>query len=159
MPPSASRESALGRGGATAPPPETEKGPGPHRGPGPVGARRWSAASCSPTGSTGSTIGARGLNFRVRHGTGCASPAMAADRRRASGPRCGSPRALRAAQHQQHPLQGPHPDLERMRRTRARPISTARLRRSHALHLRPIDLVVYEGPYRKENSSQDRLPA
>ena len=26
-----------------------------------------------------STIGARGLNFRVRNGTGCASPAMVAD--------------------------------------------------------------------------------
>ena len=50
-------------------------------------ARRWSAASCSPTGWTGSTIGARGLNFRVRHGTGCSPPAMAADRRRARGGR------------------------------------------------------------------------
>lgn len=44
-------------------------------------------------------------------------------------------------------------------RARARPISAARLRRSRALHLRPIDLVVFEGPYRRENSSQDRLPA
>ena len=38
------------------------------------------AASWSPTGWTRSTIGARGLNFRVRDGTGCASPAMAAGR-------------------------------------------------------------------------------
>ena len=38
------------------------------------------AASWSPTGLTRSTIGARGLNFRVRDGTGCASPAMAAGR-------------------------------------------------------------------------------
>ena len=28
-----------------------------------------------------STIGARGLNFRVRNGTGCTSPAMVADQR------------------------------------------------------------------------------
>ena len=42
---------------------------------------------------------------------------------------------------------------------RARPISTARLRRSRALHLRPINLVVYEGPYRRESSSRDGLPA
>ena len=42
---------------------------------------------------------------------------------------------------------------------RARPISTARLRRSHALHLPPINLVVYQGPYRRENSSWDWLPA
>ena len=41
---------------------------------------------------------------------------------------------------------------------RARAISTARLRRSHALQLQPIDLVVYEGPYQKENSSWRRLP-
>ena len=46
-------------------------------------ARRWSATSCSPTGLPRSTIGARGLNFRVRDGTGCASPAMVADQRRA----------------------------------------------------------------------------
>ena len=26
-------------------------------------------------------------------------------------------------------------------------------------HLQPINLVVYEGPYRKENSSWDPLPA
>ena len=35
------------------------------------------------------------------------------------------------------------------RRVRARAISAARLRRSPALHLRPIDQVVYLGPYRK----------
>ncbi len=39
----------------------------------------------------------------------------------------------------------------RWMRVRARAISTARLRRSRALHLRPIDQVVYLGPYRKEN--------
>ena len=47
----------------------------------PANVPRWSAATCSPTDSLRSTIGARGLNFRVRHGTGCASPAMAADQR------------------------------------------------------------------------------
>jgi hypothetical protein len=43
----------------------------------------WPAASCSPTDSLRSTIGARGLNFWVRNGTRCASPAMAAGRHRA----------------------------------------------------------------------------
>ena len=38
-----------------------------------------------------------------------------------------------------------------MRRVRARAISAARLRLSPALHLRPINQVVYLGPYRKEN--------
>lgn len=60
----------------------------PCRGPAPPGGRGpplrenapcWSAAPCSPTAFRRSTIGARGLNFRVRNGTGCASPAMAAD--------------------------------------------------------------------------------
>ena len=32
-------------------------------------APRWSATSCSPTDSLRSTIGARGLNFRVRNGS------------------------------------------------------------------------------------------
>ena len=38
-----------------------------------------------------------------------------------------------------------------VRRVRARAISAARLRLSPALHLRPINQVVYLGPYRKEN--------
>ena len=42
---------------------------------------------------------------------------------------------------------------------RARAISDARLSASPRLHLRPIDLVVYEGPYRREDSSRDWLPA
>ena len=37
----------------------------------------------------------------------------------------------------------------RMMSRRARPISTARLRRSRTLQLRPIHLVFYKGPYRK----------
>ena len=37
----------------------------------------------------------------------------------------------------------------RMMSRRARPISTARLRRSRALQLRPIHLVFYKGPYHK----------
>ena len=47
----------------------------------------------------------------------------------------------------------------RWMRVRARAISAARLRGSHPLHLRPIDQVFYLGPYRKENSSLERLPA
>ena len=68
-------------------------------GPATANAPRWSATSCSPTDSLRSTIGARGLNFRVRNGTGCASPAMVADQR---GAFCcqggGFRRALGAAQ-------------------------------------------------------------
>lgn len=43
-------------------------------------------------------------------------------------------------------------------RRRARAISSARLSRSPCLQLRPIDLVVYEGPYRRGSSSRRRLP-
>ena len=50
-----------------------------------------------------STIGARGLNFRVRDGTGCASPAMAAGQQGAFS--AGPPiRALGAAQRSKHLL-------------------------------------------------------
>ena len=45
----------------------------------------------------------------------------------------------------------PHPGDGEEGKRRARAISAARLRRSHALHLRPINQVVYLGPYRKEN--------
>ena len=81
----------------------------PSAGPGQENAPRWSATSCSPTDSLRSTIGARGLNFRVRNGTGCASPAMVADQR---GAFCcqggGFRRALGAAQRdsRRHPIQG-----------------------------------------------------
>ena len=47
--------------------------------------------------------------------------------------------------------------LTRMRRARA--ISSARLSGSPRLHLRPVDRVVYPGPYRKVDSSRRRLPA
>ena len=38
--------------------------------------KEFSAATYSPTGTPRSTIGAGGLNFRVRHGTGCVPSAM-----------------------------------------------------------------------------------
>ena len=135
------------RGGLGAP-----RGPGREA----ENARRWSATSCSPTGLPRSTIGARGLNFRVRDGTGCASPAMVADQRRAF---CCQGRALRAAQRDSRRNPPPRTASPGHGKRRARPISAARLRRSHALHLRPINLVVYQGPYRRENSSWDWLPA
>ena len=45
------------------------------------------------------------------------------------------------------------------KKRRARAISTARLSASPRLQLRPIDQMVYLGPYRKGNSSWGRLPA
>ena len=55
-----------------------------------------------------STIGARGLNFRVRDGTGCASPAMAAGQQGAFSSAGPPVRALRAAQRSKAPP-GPGP--------------------------------------------------
>lgn len=114
------------------------------------------AASWSPTGLPRSTIGARGLNFRVRDGTGCASPAMAAGR---LGAFC--LRVVPAGPWGPHSARKQDPPGPPMGRAcgGARPISAARLRRSPALHLRPIELVVYEWPYRREISSRDGLPA
>lgn len=72
-----SQREGEGRAGPHA---EGGKGPRARRGAPPgENAPSRPAASWSPTGWTRSTIGARGLNFRVRNGTGCASPAMAAD--------------------------------------------------------------------------------
>src|SRR5436309_8152771 len=80
----------------------------------------------------GSTIGAGGLNFRVRNGTGCLPSAIATETERVREPR-GHPDEL---------------DSERERsKSSPRPISTGRLNTLPCLHLRPIDLVVCEGPY------------
>lgn len=91
---------------------------------------------------------------------------------------CGRARGGRSpAAHDMEPARSPHPGRpwrphgghgskiahrarcfpSRMRRARA--ISAARLSASPRLHLRPIDQVVYLGPYRKVDSSRRRLPA
>ena len=115
-----------------------------------------------PRGLPRSTLGAGGLNFRVRYGTGCAPAAPAA------GPRAAllafAPVPLRAPW-------GPHgaggKRLERpLSSGRAPrraspgpgPVSGARLRRSRALHLRPIDQVFSLGP-RVEGASRGGLRA
>ena len=108
-----------------------------------------------------STIGARGLNFRVRNGTGCTSPAMVADQRGAFGcegpglARCPGGRTAQRVLGQKVA----RPRLQMSGKRRARPISTARLSASRRLHLLPINQVVYLGPYRREDSSRDWLPA
>ena len=80
----------------------------------------------------GSTIGAGGLNFRVRNGTGCLPSAMATE-------------TMASARASGHPDEL---DSERERsKSSPRPISTGRLNTLPCLHLRPINLVVCEGPY------------
>ena len=118
-----------------------------------------------PQGRPCSTLGAGRLNFRVRYGSGCAPAAVAA------GPRGALRRGLLWGGEALRAPWGPHSargrcplrtvgsggDLDWSRR--ARPISGARLRRSRALHLRPINQVVSLGPYRREGPSRGRLPA
>lgn len=64
------------------------RGPRHHPGDGALSARKCPSLVSDVLLSHGplrSTIGARGLNFRVRNGTGCTSPAMVADQRGAFG--------------------------------------------------------------------------
>src|SRR5205809_637213 len=107
----------------------------------------------------GSTIGAGGLNFRVRDGTGCLPSAMATET--AAPPAFRPPRegpSLRRAPSSWRTLctEGldpparvlDEPDSEREQsESSPRPISTGRLNTLPCLHLRPINLVVCEGPY------------
>src|SRR4051794_9962214 len=81
---------------------------------------------CSP-----STIGASGLNFSVRNGKRCTPAAMTAETVK------GAPAA--------HPQNSIVEDNEF--RSRPRAISTGPLNALLRLHVPPIDVVVYHGPY------------
>jgi hypothetical protein len=80
-----------------------------------------------------STIGAGGLHCRVRNGNGCFPAAVA------TGTSCGfSSGALRTPERARaRTRKNPSP----------RPISTGRLNTLPCVHLRPINLVVCQGPY------------
>src|SRR5439155_5190739 len=90
-------------------------------------------------------------NFRVRNGTGCLPSAMAAE---TAFPRSSPPRwrsRLKRLVRVRAPGRNPgtrEPDSEREQEPSPRPISTGRLNTSPCVHLRPIYLVVHEGPYR-----------
>ncbi len=90
-----------------------------------------------PGGNPPSTIGAGRLNFRVREGNGCDSAAMAT----------GNPAHYNGAR----PF-GRSPCETSIASTgkvvpSPRPISTGRLNTLLCVHLRPINVVVYHGPY------------
>ena len=126
-----------------------------------LGAVHRSAAPCPPTVYTAvlSALGGLASGF----GTGPGVPPLLWPLTGGRRPRPGvawPPRALRAAQRAEDTetlSRSAAPALRALgpgrveRRVRARAISAARLRRSPALHLRPIDQVVYLGPYRKGN--------
>ena len=90
-----------------------------------------------------STIGAGGLNFRVRDGTGCDPSAMATETL------C---RGSLPAAFQRSWLFKSHVCLEQtiasVSEPRPRPISTGRLHVLPRFHLRPINPLASRGPYR-----------
>ena len=89
-----------------------------------------------PGGLPPSTIGAGGLNCRVRNGNGCVPAAMATGSSVSLG--CYSEHSIASTNVIAYTLKV---------RSSPRPISTGRLNTSPCLHLRPINLVVYQGPY------------
>jgi hypothetical protein len=90
-----------------------------------------------PGGLPPSTIGAGGLNFRVRNGNGCDPSAIATEICCHSGV-AGNRRPLpEDSIASTNIIVNPSP----------RPISTGRLHTLPCFHLRPINVVVYHGPY------------
>ena len=87
-----------------------------------------------------STIGAGGLNFRVRNGNGCDPTAMATEiccQGTGSSAKAGAYWSLKNSIASTNIIVNPSP----------RPISTGRLNVLPRVHLRPINVVVYHGPY------------
>ncbi len=126
-PPAGQRVRALGHGDANDPPVRRQGGRS-----GEIRRRPTLPGDLSP-----STIGAGGLNFRVRNGNGCDPSAIATEtccqRRRPQRGRCSS----RTPQRARTSFVDPSP----------RPISTGRLNMLPCVHLRPINVIVYHGPY------------
>jgi hypothetical protein len=117
---------------------------------GPLRLRMFRRRPTLPPRLRGSTIGAGGLNFRVRNGTGCSPSAMATE----TVVPCGWTELQRSRHVHHHgndrgcePPEDPELDSEREQKPSPRPISTGRLNTLPCLHLRPIYLVVSEGPY------------
>ena len=99
-----------------------------------------------------STIGAGGLNFRVRNGNGCISAAKATETSCSAGKPRSGPFKNSIANTSEITSKDPSP----------RPISTGQLNTLLCLHFRPINVVVFHGPYLVNqwlDSSQDEFPA
>ena len=151
--------------GAARPPGKRGRGPAapPLRAPCPSRGRTRPARARRPVlPRTGSAVLWAMAGLAAEFGMGSGDPRLRG-RARAGRPLRvrGSPGALAAAERRSGDvlLSRPPAPGTRGREARARAISTARLNASRRLQLRPIDLVVYEGPYRRENSSRRRLPA
>src|SRR3954470_24079544 len=96
-----------------------------------------------PPSHPGSTIGAGGLHFRVRDGTGCFPSAMATETRCPTIVDQTLVRVRPSSDLENH-------DSEREQRKKEsspRAISTGQLHTLPCFHFPPIDLVVFQGPY------------
>src|SRR6266550_6168137 len=117
--------------------------------------RRWRRSTLPPP-RRGSTIDADRLNDRVRDGNGCGPVALVASkltgiRYLLSGARFCEQRIPNSEYHFNDECVlswwwGITPSFGQRRDQASRAISTARLKRSRALHLPPINLVVSQGP-------------
>ena len=156
------RGGGVGGQGSRTPGPKTRKAargisPGPPRH---ANAPRWSATSCSPTDYSAVPSALGGLTSGFGMGPGVPPPPWSLTNEGHSVVRGrASPGALGAAQRSESSTEGRPTATPESRGRRARPISTARLSASRRLHLLPINQVVYLGPYRREDSSRDWLPA
>ena len=103
-----------------------------------------------PPGYPGSTIGAGGLNGRVRNGNGCDPSAMVTGMKLSmkTEDRSKEP-ASRRAVFKHHKRHG----------QASRPISTRKLRDFHLLHTGPINLVVYKGSLGRFSCGRHHLEA
>ncbi len=97
-----------------------------------------------PPSLPGSTIGAGGLNFRVRDGTGCFPSAVATETVLLEDPTRKPRDNAEDASLEQSPK---NCDSEREQKSSPRPISTGQLHTLPCFHFRPINLVVCQGPY------------
>ena len=94
-----------------------------------------------------STIGAGGLNFRVRNGNGCGPSARVTGKLDLNIWQLGALRAMRQIDFALGKFYG----------QASRPISTRKLRRLLVLHIGPINLVVYQGPSGTLRSGRSHL--
>lgn len=120
-----------------------------------------SGAPCPPAGFPRSTFGDGGLSCRVRNGIGRSPPPRLRSREMLPRVSVDAPgRPVRGALASACARRIRRGDLRRLRSRgiRARAISSARLSTSPCLQLRPIDQMVYLGPYQKGSSSRRRLP-
>ena len=139
-------------------PPMHEEGPLP----GPLSARKAPrAGATTPPPADRSAVLRAMAGLAAGFGMGPGDPRLRGRARAGRWPRASKAASGRPGGRMAHGREEPPrpPGLAARRMARARAISTARLNASRRLQLRPIDLVVYEGPYRRENSSRRRLPA